>query len=552
MKTRRALAPALRELLFLVFVLGFTARTMGQGGPPIITVQPQSQTNTYGTTVSFSVVATSLSAREYQWRFNGVNIAGATNTTYFINNVQAWHAANYSVAITNAVGYAISSNALLTVVVPSGGVIAWGNNQFGQSTVPPGLTNVAAIAAGGSHSMVLRNDGTVLAWGDNDYGQSQVPPGLSNVTAIAGGGLHSVALRHDGTVATWGHLSWMLPPNLSNVVAIAAGAAHSLVLFSDGTVFGWGDNASGQLSPPPGLNEVVAIAAGGNHSLALRRDGNVIAWGENDFNQTNVPGTLGNVVALAAGNAHCMALRNVGNCVGWGDNSSGQTNPPGAAVPYVAVASGSNFNLGLRNNGTVLQWGGGSYGPVAVPMPPNLTNLTAVSARGLHSLALQGNGAPVITVQPFSQKASAGDPVRFTVEAVGVPILKYQWRFNGANIPGATASALNYILPNAQLANIGAYSVVVTNNFGMVTSSVATLEVTDTAVHMKALGFSPAGFSFRVTGSPGIYIIAVSPNLSNWFDVLTTNLPGSGTLDLLDPTAGTINQRAYRARRYEP
>lgn len=549
MKTRDALASGLRALSAFVWLLGFAINSAGQGGPPIIVYQPQSQTNGYGTTASFSVTATSISQRDYQWRFNGVNIAGATNTNYVITNVQAWHGGNYSVAITNAVGYAISSNALLTVVVPPGCVVAWGNNQFGQSTVPAGLNGVRAVAAGGGHSLALKGDGTVVAWGDNDFGQSDVPPGLSNVAAIAAGDLHSVALHKDGTVSAWGNQSWMLPPDLSNVVAIAAGGSHSLALLGNGNVFGWGENVFGQLSPPPGLADVVAIAAGGNHSAAVRSDGSVVAWGNNDFNQTNVPGTLANVVVIAAGDRHCMALRQVGGFTGWGDNANGQTNLPGGGVPYVAVAGGSNFNVGLRNNGTIQVWGGTGYGPVSVPQPPALTNLTAVSARGLHCLALQGSGAPVITVPPFSRKAQVGDTVRFAVEAVGIPTLRYQWRFNGADVPGATGTALILNLTNVQLSQAGAYSAVVTNNFGMVTSAVATLSVADATIHLQALGFSSAGFKFRVLAEPGICFLQISPNLTNWVEVLTTNIPPSGFLELLDPTAVNFNQRAYRVRR---
>ena len=51
------------------------------------------------------------------------------------------------------------------------------------------LTNVVAIAAGHSYSMALKKDGTVVAWGK--MGDSQrpatVPEGLSNVVAIAAG-----------------------------------------------------------------------------------------------------------------------------------------------------------------------------------------------------------------------------------------------------------------------------------------------------------------------------------------------------------------------------
>ena len=64
-------------------------------------------------------------------------------------------------------------------------MVAWGYNNSGQTTVPPGLSNVVAIAAGGYHSLALQADGTVVAWGYNGYGQTNVPPGLSNVVAIA-------------------------------------------------------------------------------------------------------------------------------------------------------------------------------------------------------------------------------------------------------------------------------------------------------------------------------------------------------------------------------
>src|SRR6185295_2515189 len=55
----------------------------------------------------------------YQWRFNGANIANATDSHYVIPAVpgaQATNAGDYSVAVTNAVGYIISSNAALTII----------------------------------------------------------------------------------------------------------------------------------------------------------------------------------------------------------------------------------------------------------------------------------------------------------------------------------------------------------------------------------------------------------------------------------------------------
>ena len=52
--------------------------------------------------------------------------------------------------------------------------------------------------------MALKNDGTVVAWGYNANGESTVPADLTGVAAIAAGGYHSVALKSDGTVVTWG------------------------------------------------------------------------------------------------------------------------------------------------------------------------------------------------------------------------------------------------------------------------------------------------------------------------------------------------------------
>jgi alpha-tubulin suppressor-like RCC1 family protein len=68
-----------------------------------------------------------------------------------------------------------------------GTVVAWGNNDYGQTDVPVGLGNVVAIAAGDSHNLALKADGTVVAWGWNGEGETDVPEGLSNVVAVAGG-----------------------------------------------------------------------------------------------------------------------------------------------------------------------------------------------------------------------------------------------------------------------------------------------------------------------------------------------------------------------------
>ncbi|PYJ02748.1 MAG: hypothetical protein DME25_15375, partial [Verrucomicrobia bacterium] len=87
--------------------------------PPAITVQPQSQSVSVGASVNFSVTASGSVPLSYQWRFNGTNIAGATTNSFTRTNAQPVHAGTYSVEVTNGAGSTLSSNAVLTVIVPS-------------------------------------------------------------------------------------------------------------------------------------------------------------------------------------------------------------------------------------------------------------------------------------------------------------------------------------------------------------------------------------------------------------------------------------------------
>jgi len=84
--------------------------------------------------------------------------------------------------------------------------------------------------------------------------------------------------------------------------------------------------------------------------------------------------------------------------------------------------------------------------------------------------------APTITTQPASQTVTAGQAATFAVAASGTAPLSYQWRKNGVNIAGATATS--YTTPATAISDSGAtFSVVVTNTAGTVTSAAATLTV---------------------------------------------------------------------------
>ncbi|HLP76979.1 MAG TPA: immunoglobulin domain-containing protein, partial [Candidatus Paceibacterota bacterium] len=458
--------------------------------PAFIAAQPTSIVISAFSNATFAASYGGTPPLNYQWWFNGSPLADATNAILALTNVQTANAGLYSVAVSNAFGNDVSSNASLTLL----GVYAWGAGrsntyylpQSGQSIVPSGISNVVAIAAGVYHSVALRTNGTVIAWGWNGNGQTNVPM-LTNASAIAAGYGHSMALRSNGTVVVWGVSPYgnvsSVPASATNVTAIAAGWYHNLALRSNGTVVAWGAGQyyqsfpnSGQSMVPTNLFGVTAIAAGTAHSMALRTNGTVIAWGLNASGQTNVPFGLSNVVAIAAGASNSFALKNDGTLVAWGDNAFGQTKVPPGLTDVSAISAGAGHQIVLRMDGTLLAWGLNNNGQTNVV--PGLTNIQAIAAGGYHTLALLNFGPIALLNQPWNQTLFKGDTATFKVGVSGIAPVSYQWQFNSTDLPGQTNQWLTLL--NSQLTDTGFYRLIATNSFGAVTSSVAMLQVNDT------------------------------------------------------------------------
>ena len=87
--------------------------------------------------------------------------------------------------------------------------------------------------------------------------------------------------------------------------------------------------------------------------------------------------------------------------------------------------------------------------------------------------ALQVRTPPVLHAQPVHTNVNQGASVTFCATATGTPPFLWQWRLNGANIPGANDRC--YTIPNANLANGGNYTVVVWNGLGAMTTIPASL-----------------------------------------------------------------------------
>jgi hypothetical protein len=85
---------------------------------PVILTSPGSISITQGTAFTLTVAATGSPAPAYQWRKDGIAIAGATNSSYTVAAAQLSDAGSYTVVVSNVVGSVTSAPAVVAVVVP--------------------------------------------------------------------------------------------------------------------------------------------------------------------------------------------------------------------------------------------------------------------------------------------------------------------------------------------------------------------------------------------------------------------------------------------------
>ncbi len=249
-----------------------------------------------------------------------------------------------------------------------------GLEDFGVNTFTEvDITGVDAIAAGDLHSIILKEDGTVWVAGSNEVGQlglgdttkrttfTQVLDislnPITGVKAVAGGGSHSIILKEDGTVWVAGsnedgqlglgdttNKNIFTEVDITGVDAIAAGYLHSIILKEDGTVWVAGSNEDGQLGLGDTTNRniftevdttgVGAIAGGGSHSIILKEDGTVWVAGSNEDGQLGLGDTtnrntfievdITGVGAIAGGGYHSIILKEDMPLWVAGCNESGQ------------------------------------------------------------------------------------------------------------------------------------------------------------------------------------------------------------------------------------
>jgi alpha-tubulin suppressor-like RCC1 family protein len=230
---------------------------------------------------------------------------------------------------------AIASGTFHACAITAGGVVCWGNNQFGQSGPNaattgdvPGTAGATQLCTGEQHTCAIIN-GALECWGSNQFGQL----GTGSV-----GGMSAMPQQVIGL------------PN--PVMAVACGQAFTCAIAQSST-WCWGDNTHGEIgngtiSPSPATQPVmvsslqqaraIAIESTARFACAILMTNQVVCWGDGEGGQI-MPGVGGDyptpqaisglpqgqtIQTIGTGVAHACAIVN-GTPYCWGENNHGQT-----------------------------------------------------------------------------------------------------------------------------------------------------------------------------------------------------------------------------------
>jgi hypothetical protein len=394
---------------------------------PFIVAQPAGSTNAVGEPALLSVTAVGSSVLTYHWRRDGMPIIEETNPSLSFTSSKAGDSGTYSVIVSNSAGTVTSSNAVLSVRVPecsasSDGLVAWWRGDGATTDMIGG--NTAVISNAVTYTSAKVGAGFVF----DGTGFLEVP--ASPGTDIgAADGMTIECWINPATTAPMPLLEW----KYTDVGGSAVGFQFWVGTQGAGTLFASMTESNGVVHPvssPSGT-----IKANQYQHVALT------------YGKTN------GMARLYIDGVE-VASQNVGN---------------------IRPKTWSNLLIGRRLDGG----NGWKYQGTMDEISLYVRALTAAEIQAIYAAGGLGKcvtPAPaVIIAQPKGSTNELGSDVELRVLAAGSSPLFYQWRHEGTNVFGGTNATL--VLANAQFADAGSYSVVVSNHLGSVTSSNAAVAV---------------------------------------------------------------------------
>lgn len=481
--------------------------------PPSITNQPSSSSVVVGNAASFGVSVSGMAPFTYQWRKDGVAIGGATSATYSINSTTTSDTASYTVVVTNSVGSATSTAALLTVVAAT--------TAPNISTQPASLS----ITAGASASFSVAVSGTspfTYQWRKDGVAiNGAISPSytIGSASTVDAANYAVVITNSVGSVT-------------SNTATLSVASPAPVIKTQPlGLTINLGQNAT----------FTVSLETSGSYNYQWRKDGTLITGatgsalrlvnvtaaqtGSYSVVVTNASGSVSSNAAVLTVNSPLIITANpISRAAGIGDTMSSAfsvtaTAASGVTLSYqwrkdgVNIAGATSATLALAS---IKASDFGTYSVTVSSPTGTLTSSSAILYRVSDPVV-----APVITREPKGITIKAGSSLILSVAATGSPTPTYQWQLNGAVVPGATAATL--VLTDILASQAGNYNVVVTNPAGSATSKSATVVINDgfgRQLSLSTLGYVGAGtdilipgFTVAGNGPKRLLIRAVGPAL---------------------------------------
>lgn len=449
---------------------------------PIITNQPQSLIVNSGVPVTFSVGANGTDPKFYQWSFNGVPLAGETNTILSIDSAAYSDEGLYSVIVTNRYGRAVSSNADLTVLTPP---------SFAQQPVSEGIgmsasTNFSALAIGSLPiSYQWYFNGSPLAEGGHDWGVASNSLTIVSTLPEDAGEYFLVASNAYGSItSSVVHLSVQMPTALLNVdfgsstqnvkagwAAVGQTAADFWSFYNE-TNTGLTNLMLAQQIP----TEAQVTMAG---PRGVWTNSNPDPMFGNFLYQNGFPGTLQvTILGLPKGNLDLLFYSYLPGGTGFelfvdGVDKGGKgyevpISPEMLDVNSTNWIEGVHYaafrNVTINTNSNVRVVVGGSPGGIAIA--------------GMQICpALAQPQVPIYWIQPKGGVYPPGSKLVFSTMLTGQLPIQYQWYRDGVSlsddvqITGANSNVLTIVSSSAN--DTGNYSLMCTNPAGSSTSVVA-------------------------------------------------------------------------------
>jgi hypothetical protein len=461
--------------------------------PVSIAEQPAAVSVGVGADAVFRVVAGGTAPLTYQWRRNGVAIAGANGANYLLSGVQTANAGSFDVVVGNVAGTVTSAVAVLSVNVP-----------VSLSTQPVG----AALNAGGGTTLSVTATGTApltYQWFRNG---EPIVGATARTYTLAGAqesdaGAYQVAVTNVvGTVASnLALVTINTPPTLEQQPLAANVNPGAAVTFSVGAV------GTAPLSYQWRKNGVaIAGATGAVYALGAVQSA---AAGSYDVVVRNVAGSVTSEAVPLVLN---VALQFTSQPAGLALNGGG------TGVLSAAVEGTAPVTYQWRKNGTAIEGATaasytfssasaadvGSYDLVAGNIVGSVTS---------NKVQVTLNTPVSIALQPVSVSVNPGALATLSVTATGTAPITYQWSKNGIPLAGATSSSL--LLAGVGELDAGSYAVVVSNVAGSATSTAAALTV-NTPVTISA---QPQGMQLNPGASLTMNVVAAgtAPLTYQWY-----------------------------------